>query len=159
NGFDGLMMAWNTQYAVGSWVGYHTRNQALSGAMEYSTTPLARTFMTQALDNLHKQPVDWAKPSGVKSLPAFVVRSHVGIGSVEPSPSTDLFPSWYKSKTTKSTNQTIDIVSNKLATDCTPALARRKSNNAAADQFSADQFTGAGAASANTSQQDDVHKC
>ena len=25
NSFDGLMMSWNTQFAVGSWVGYHTR--------------------------------------------------------------------------------------------------------------------------------------
>ena len=137
NGFDGLMMAWNTKYAVGSWVGYHTRNQALLGAMEYSTTPLTRGFMTAALDNLHTTPVNWSEPSGIQHLPGFVVRSHIGIGSVEPSPATEIFPSWYKPKNYTAGNSTIDRVSNRLATNCTPALAKQNvSGSSNANQFS-----------------------
>jgi len=161
NGFDGLMMSWNTQFAVGSWVGYHTRNQALSGAMEYSTTPLTRGFMTAALDSLHTQPVNWTEPPGIQHLPAYVIRNHVGIGSVEPSPTTDIFPSWYKPRVGGVQSSTIDRVSNKLATNCTPPLAKQTvGGSAAADRFSADIFYGSGAtANAQTSVNDDVHSC
>jgi hypothetical protein len=83
----------------------------------------------------------------------------VGVGSVEPSPANDLYPSWYKKPTTGS-QQAIDIVSNKLATDCTPSRARQNATNASANTFSGDKFvTGAGRAASNTSEQDDVHKC
>jgi membrane peptidoglycan carboxypeptidase len=167
NGFDGLMMGWNTQFAVGSWVGYHTRNKPLSGAMEYSTTPLTRGFMTAALDSLHKTPENWTEPAGMQHQPGFVVRSHVGIGSVEPSPTTEIFPSWYKPKATSSQNSTIDRVSNKLATSCTPASAKQTvGGNAAPNAFSVDNFYppgsnggGTSSSAANTAASDDVHKC
>ncbi len=161
NGFDGLMMGWNTQFAVGSWVGYHTRNKALSGAMEYSTTPLTRGFMTAALDSLHTTPVNWTEPSDIQHQPAYVVTGHVGIGSVEPSPSTDIYPSWYKPKGATTQNAAIDKVSKKLATNCTPALAKQtEAGNSAADHFSVDIYTGAGgAANGNSSASDDVHSC
>ncbi len=164
NGFDGLMMAWNTQFAVGSWVGYHTRNKALSGAMEYSTTPLTKGFMTAALDSLHTQPVNWTEPAGIQHLPGYVMRTHVGIGSVEPSPSTEIFPSWYKPRSSSSQSVTIDKVSGKQATNCTPSLAKETlGGNAAPTTFSADIFyppgAGASSTSANTSASDDVHNC
>ncbi len=160
NGFDGLMTSWSTQYAAVSWVGYHTRNQPLHGAMEVLTAPITRTWMLGAHDALKTAPVNWQKPSDIKSSPAFVVRSHVGIGSVEPSPSSDLFPSWYTGNVKSSNNQAIDIVSNKLATDCTPARAKKTGGNADSNAFSIDIFVAGGsAASANTSQNDDVHQC
>ncbi len=160
NGFDGLMMGWNTQFAVGSWVGYHNRERALSGAMEYMTTPLTRNMMLAALDSLKTTPVNWQEPSGIQHLPGFVVTGHVGIGSVEPSPSTEIFPSWYKQKGNTSSSATTDKVSNKLATDCTPGLAKQTaSGNSSAEHFSADIFFGSGAANSGTSSQDDVHNC
>ncbi len=161
NGFDGLMMGWNTQYAVGSWVGYHTRTVSLRGAMEYMTTPLTKGLMTYALDSLHTTPVNWKEPAGIQHLPAYVVHNHVGIGSVEPSPGTEIYPSWYKPKGT-GTSETIDKVSNKLATSCTPDLAKlTQSGDASANKFSVDIFYGSGgaAANANTTAQDDVHNC
>lgn len=165
NGFDGLMMAWNTQFAVGSWVGYHTRNQSLRGAMEYSTTPLTRGFMTAALDSLHTQPVNWTEPSDIQHLPAFVVRTHIGIGSVEPSPSTDIFPSWYKPRGASNQTVTIDKVSGKLATNCTPELAKQTlGGSSAPTSFNADIFYPPGASASattgtSTSESDDVHSC
>jgi membrane peptidoglycan carboxypeptidase len=161
NGFDGLMMAWNTKFAVGSWVGYHTRNKALSGAMEYSTTPLTRGFMTAALDSLKTTPVSWTEPSGIQKLPGYVVASHVGIGSVEPGPGTELYPSWYKAKGATTKNATIDKVSNKLATNCTPTLAKQnQGGNSSAEHFSIDIYYGAGAVnSGSSSANDDVHSC
>jgi membrane peptidoglycan carboxypeptidase len=165
NGFDGLMTAWNTKFAVASWVGYHTRNKALSGAMELSTTPLTKGFMTAALDSLNTQPENWTPPNGLQHLPGYVVRSHVGIGSVEPSPTTELFPSWYKPKAVSSQSQTIDKVSGKLATNCTPAAAKQTlGGNAAPNTYSVDTFyppgQGSSASSSATSGgSDDVHGC
>jgi membrane peptidoglycan carboxypeptidase len=165
--FDGLMTAWTTKYAVASWVGNHTRQVALrSGAMEYLTTPLTRNFLLAALDAEGGTPVNWTQPTGIKKLPAFVVRNHVGVGSVEPSPSTDLFPSWYQPKAASNQSTTIDKVSNKQATTCTPTLAKMTTGGgAAALSLSADIYYGASGAtsqsnaSANTSGSDDVHSC
>lgn len=160
NSFDGLMMGWNTKYAVGSWVGYHTRDKALSTFMETLTAPLTRDFMLAALDHSNEKAVNWTEPSGIQHLPAYVVRTHVGIGSVEPSPATDLFPSWYKQKGSSSSSVTIDKVSNKLATNCTPVLAQQKQTGSGnSDQFSSDIFYGSNASSFNSSLSDDVHVC
>jgi len=165
--FDGLMTAWTTKYAVASWVGNHTRQKALrSAGMEFLTTPLTRNFMLAALDAEGGTPVNWTQPAGIKRLPAFVVRNHVGVGSIEPSPSTDLFPSWYQPKAASNQSTTIDKVSNKQATTCTPTLAKMVTGGgAAANSLSADIFYGAGGAtsggnaSSNTSGSDDVHSC
>jgi membrane peptidoglycan carboxypeptidase len=154
---DGWMMGMSTQYAAGTWVGYHNRQKELGGFMETMTQPIVAGFMQRAHEGI--KPVDRPKPSGVQTLPAFVVRNHVGVGSVEPSPTTDLFPSWYK-RSTGNTKQTIDIVSNKLATDCTPARAKQDATNAAANQFSSDKFVGgANRAASTTTEKDDVHRC
>ncbi|HVO86878.1 MAG TPA: transglycosylase domain-containing protein [Candidatus Binatia bacterium] len=161
NGFDGLMMGWNTQYTVGSWVGYHTRNKALGTTMEVLTTPLTRGMMTYALDNLHTTPVNWTQPSDIKVLPAYVLHNKISSnGEIVPSPATDLYPSWYVQKSTASgsTNSTIDKVSNKTATSCTPDLAKQtQSGNTAANAFSIDIFYGNGTTA--TSGTDDVHVC
>jgi hypothetical protein len=82
----------------------------------------------------------------------------VGIGSVEPSPATDLFPSWYENNRKKSASKkTIDIVSNKIATSCTPSRAKKTLTETDASSFSGDTYVDAGGN--NSSQQDDVHKC
>ncbi|MBX4190589.1 transglycosylase domain-containing protein, partial [Candidatus Saccharibacteria bacterium] len=163
--YDGLMMSWTTQYAVGSWVGYHTRTRALTTAMENLTMPLTRTVMQYALDSLNTQPVNWTEPSGIQHLPAYVVRGHVGFGSIEPSPGTDLYPSWYKQRSASSQSVTIDKVSGKIATSCTPELAKQQlGGNAAPNAFSIDVFypPGNNAAASNATSSgapDDVHNC
>jgi len=161
NGFDGLMTSWSTQYAVVSWVGNHTRNVNLNTTMETLTEPLTRGWIQAALDTQPK-PINWAQPSDIKTLPAFVVHNHIHYGDVEPSPSTDLFPGWYQAPS-KVTNATIDKVSNKLATTCTPDLAKQTTTGGDANSFSVDIFVNGGStstsAAANTSANDDVHQC
>lgn len=153
---DGWMMGFSTQYAAGVWVGYHTRRVEMRGFMETMTSPIWNGFMKRAHDNI--QPEERARPAGLQTLPAYIVRTHVGVGSVEPSPDKDLFPSWYKNTNKQSTaKKTIDIVSNKLATDCTPERAKKENTDSSADTFSTDKFVGTGGA--NTSENDDVHKC
>jgi membrane peptidoglycan carboxypeptidase len=165
--YDGLMTAWTTKYAVASWVGNHSRQVALrSAGMEYLTTPLTRGFITAALDASGGTPVNWTQPAGIKKLPAFVVRNHIGVGSVEPSPATDLFPSWYQPKAASNQSTTVDKVSNKQATTCTPTLAKLvQGGGGSANSLSADIYYGAGGATsnssgaANASGSDDVHSC
>lgn len=155
NGFDGLMASWSTQYATISWVGHHTRNRPLTGFMEYMTTPITRTWMQKAHDDL--KPVAWERPSGVKTLPAYVVRTNPGLAAVVPSSNTDLYPSWYQQPKATSGNQRIDIISNKLATECTPDGAIRQSNDAQSNVFSVDTFVDK--KTSGGTEQDDVHKC
>lgn len=153
---DGWMTGYSTKYSASVWVGYHTRRVEMSGTMEAMTQPIWQGWMRAAHTGLPAQ--NWQKPPGVKSEAAYVIRTHVGIGSVEPSPATDLYPSWYKNtKKQSAAKRTIDKVSNKLATECTPPRAKQEVTETDATSFSGDTFVDGGGA--NTSQQDDVHKC
>ncbi|HEX9153536.1 MAG TPA: transglycosylase domain-containing protein, partial [Candidatus Saccharimonadales bacterium] len=153
---DGLMMSYSTQYAAGVWVGYHNRTIAMNGAMENMTQPILRGWMQTAHDNL--KPVNWTKPSDTQTLPAYVIRSKLSnLGEIIPSPSTDIYPAWYKQSSKFGSNKTMDKVSGKIATSCTPDLAKDDNNNANDNVFSADIFVGANSSSA--SGEDDVHKC
>ncbi|MDQ5972283.1 MAG: Transgly protein [Patescibacteria group bacterium] len=157
NGYDGLMASWSAKYAVVTWVGNHTRNKELKTAMEYLTQPLARGWMEAAHANLPAK--NWVAPAGIKTAPAFVIRTHIGIGSVEPSRATDLYPSWYQAKAAGNTNQTIDKVSNKTATSCTPEAAKDNQSNANANSFSVDIFVTGSNQPGSASGNDDVHNC
>lgn len=161
DGKDGWMMGMSTKYAAGVWVGYHTRQRVMSGTMENMTQPIWQGWMNAAHKDL--APVERVKPSGIQTLPAYVVRNHIGVGSVEPSPANDLFPSWYKQPAAKAgTSQTMDTVSNKVATSCTPERAKKQVTDAQANTFSADIFVGGnnrGGATGSTTEQDDIHKC
>jgi membrane peptidoglycan carboxypeptidase len=155
---DGWMMGFSAKYAAGVWVGYHTGQREMSGTMEAMTQPIWQGWMQRAHDG--KKVVERKKPEGVKTQAAYVVRANPGLGAVVPSAATDIFPSWYQqpNKTTSS-NKTIDIVSNKLSTNCTPERARKKVNDRDASSFSGDTFVDGGAGSANTAEKDDIHKC
>lgn len=150
---DGWMMGYSRHYAAGVWVGYHNRSVEMRGFMENMTQPILQGWMQSVHDNL--EPEDWPRPAGIQVLPAFVVRNHVGVGSIEPSPATDLYPSWFKKKL-NAQKQTIDKVSNKLATECTPPRAREEVTGGNAANFSSDTFVNR---SVNTDEKDDVHKC
>lgn len=152
---DGWLTGFSSKYAAAVWVGHNTRRVEMSGFMETMTQPIWGGWMQGAHDG--ETPKNWEKPSGVKTADAYVVRNHVGVASVEPSPTQDLYPSWYKnSKKKSSAKQTIDIVSNKLATNCTPERAKKTLTETSATSFSGDTFVDAGG---GTSEKDDVHKC
>jgi penicillin-binding protein 1A len=172
SGFDGLMTAWDTQFAVVSWVGNHTRNVDITSrtgtAMEYLTEPLTRGMIEAANATISK-PVNWTQPKDIKVAPAFVVRNHIHYGDIEPSPSTDIFPSWYVggNTTSKDTSATIDKVSNLVATSCTPAAARSTVTNGNVASWNIDIFKGghpsvgsvASGNSSSTTATDNVHNC
>ena len=154
---DGLLVGFSPKYAAGVWVGSHNRQVEMSGFMESMTQPIWQSFMEQAHDGL--DPIERPRPGGIKELSAFVIRNKVGLASVEPSRSTDLYPSWYETDRDKNDRQTIDIVSNKLATDCTPERAKRVVSGGDPSLFSGDTFVDGGTGGADTTQKDDIHGC
>ncbi len=159
--FDGLMMAWTTKYAVGTWVGYHTRQVSLNAEMENLTMPITRNVIESALDTVKTGPVNWKQPPGIQTLPVY--RSRIAYNSQGPPPSTDIFPSWFKQKSGSSQTQTIDKVSGLLATNCTPALAKQfLGGGSALSSMSIDQFYPPGHPSASNvtvAASDNVHHC
>lgn len=163
----GLMMGMTTQYVVGSWVGYHTATKPLIphyGGLEGLTEPLTRgmiTYLTQG-----QKPQNWQPPVGIQRLPAFVVNHPPAAvlghyyGWQYPSPSIDIYPSWYKPpRGGGGGSEVIDKVSGKLATSCTPPLARQTINNSLASAFSVDTFYNANSTTATPTQSDNVHLC
>jgi membrane peptidoglycan carboxypeptidase len=164
DGYDGLMTSWSSKYATVAWVGNHTRHVTLTNSMETLTEPLVRGWMESAHADL--KPVAWAKPTGMKTLPAFIVRNKVSrLGESVPSPATDLFPSWYQPRSTATTTQSTDRVSGKIATSCTPELARQTLTNSNASSWNIDLWNGGSTSSTNTTSSsaskatDDVHSC
>lgn len=160
--YDGLMVAWNTKYSVGIWVGNHSRTVSYVGQPENMTDPIVKGFMQGALDYAGGTAVNWKQPSGIKTVAAYVNRTKTASGQTVPSSSTDLFPSWYVGKTASNTTQTLDKVSNKVATSCTPELAKTNSANSNAASWNVDVFAGGstgGTAAAQQVGKDDIHNC
>ena len=166
DGYDGLMTSWSTRYAMVSWVGNHTRHVTLRTSMENLTEPMTRGWMEYAHQDL--KPVNWTAPTTVKTAPAFIVRNHIHFGDIEPSPTNDLFPGWYiGGGAVKNTSQTLDKVSGKVATTCTPPLAKNLVSNGNAATWNVDIFnggkqsigTGSGTSNNTPAANDDVHNC
>lgn len=165
--YDGLMTAWSSKYAVVTWAGHHSRQVELNRiSMERLTAPIARPWMEFAHTDV--KPVNWTPPNTIKTGPAFIVRTHIGLGSREPSPANDLYPGWYAGGgNTKSSSQTIDRVSGKVATSCTPAAAKTTAANSNANFWNVDPFNGGKQSVANSNSTgtaapqatDDVHNC
>lgn len=161
--FDGLMASWSTKYTAVTWVGHYTRTIAMTGFMETMTRPIMRAWMQAAHDNL--QPVNWERPSGVKTLPAFVITNKIGSSAARvPSPDTDIYPSWFQPVDGSGGNSdtVIDLVSQKTATECTPELARSTTSGSGsnANIHSRDPFAGMPGSPNQTSDSvDDVHNC
>lgn len=151
---DGLLLGYSTKYSAGVWVGNHDRRVDMTGFMSAMTQPIWTNWMNRAHDGL--EPIERPRPGGVKEEKAYVVRSNPGGAARVPSRDTDLYPSWYRSRDIDRSRRTIDIVSEKLATDCTPERARQEVTESNANQFSSDDYVDNGA---NLEEEDDVHSC
>lgn len=162
--FDGLMMAWNTKFTNGIWIGNHTRNVAFNTSPENITDPIMKEYMEGALDSLGDvKPTNWVQPSDIKTASAYVLHSAPYSTQNVPSSSTDLYPSWYVGHTS-GTSATLDKVSGRLATSCTPDAARQTTSNGNISSWNVDLFMGgnpSSTATANNSSQgsDNVHSC
>ena len=155
---DGLMVSYSTQYASAVWVGSNIPKE-MSGAMENMTQPIVQGWMQGAHDPI--KPANWTAPSDIKTLPAYIVRNKISSqAEIVPSPANDIYPAWYKQTPKQNTGaQTIDKVSNKIATSCTPELAKENQGNANDNIFSADNFVGNRGNNNSVAGNDDVHNC
>lgn len=151
---DGWLVGFSTKYAAGIWVGSHNRQVEMTGFMENMTQPIWTSFMEGAHNDI--EPIPRERPSGIQELPAFVIRNNVGLAAVVPSRSNDLYPSWFDRPSGTNQEQEIDVVSNKLATECTPDRARRTVTGGDPGLFSGDTFVNN---AADLTQEDDIHDC
>ncbi len=168
DGKDGLMTSWSTKYAVVSWVGDHNRQnniQTYGAQMETLTEPMTRGLMEAA--HADKTPVNWTQPSGIKTAAAYILNHKISSnGEIPPSPANDLYPSWYTAGAKANTSAVLDKVSGKVATSCTPALAKDTQTNGNAASWNIDIYNGGKAntgstttTKAGTQATDDVHNC
>lgn len=162
--YDGLMMVWNPKFTAGIWVGNHSRTVAFTTSPENMTDPIMKQFTQATIDSYGDlKPQVHERPSDIKTAPAFVYTRKF-YGNVVPSPSTDIFPSWYVGKSGSTSSATIDKVSGKLATSCTPELAKQTTYNGNTASWNVDIFAGGNpsttASGTGASQgNDDVHGC
>lgn len=123
---DAWMMGFSTKLTAGVWVG-HTQNNRMSIVTPYLVGPIFDQFMTDAHNGKGKagDSFDKLKPSGLKTLriDRYTGRAPVANSSTV----SDLFPSWYKLPGSENVERfTIDTVSGKLATNCTPESAKKE---------------------------------
>lgn len=118
---DAWTIGYTPSIVVGAWAG-NNNNAPMSAAAAAIAIPVWKDFLSNYLAGKADEP--FIRPAGIKS-----VTLDANTGKL-PAPGaktlrTDIFPSWYKpANYTQSKSAEIDKVSGKLATNCTPDLAK-----------------------------------
>lgn len=136
NNFDnGWLMGFTQKYAAGVWIGNHENRSSVGRGYENSTARIWGEFMRRAHETMAEKPGAWAKPEGIKTVGydsgfySLLKSKCTGaqLGNVCGYGQSDIYPSWYVApKSGNGQKATIDTVSNLLATDCTPDLAKKE---------------------------------
>jgi len=125
---DGWTMGFTPDLVGGVWVG-NNNNAVMSSAAADVAAPIWKAYMTAAIG---KSSTDaFAKPTGIKTV-TLDKQTGRSVTQATINSTVDQFGAWYVpmlSATGK--NADIDKVSGKLATDCTPALARQTAYSSA----------------------------
>jgi membrane peptidoglycan carboxypeptidase len=121
---DAWMMGFSSRLSVGVWTG-NTRPRLMTTLTPYLVGPIFDQFMTDAHKGKPGESFDKIKPDGLKTMR---IDRYTGRAPLAGSSTlTDIFPSWFKMPTAEGVERfTIDTVSGKLATECTPASARQE---------------------------------
>ena len=182
NNFDnGWLMGATTKYAAGVWIGNHENKSSVFRGYENATAPIWGEFMRRATEALSAKPAAWVKPAGIKTVSIDAATfsllkakcTGAQLGNVCGYGQSDIFPSWYSPKKTGTgVKATIDTISGRLATDCTPDLAKKEvvSGNIMPEITSADpQYSkflapilaryGGSAGGVIPTEKDNVHDC
>lgn len=116
---NGWIMGYTPYYVLGFWSGDH-ENKSMTTFTESILGPAWQSFMKQA--HVGKPKKDWVKPSQMKTV---CINTTTGF-SASSGGKCDIFPDWYQPKSPgKTQTAVIDSVSKKLATECTPELAKQ----------------------------------
>lgn len=104
------------------WAG-NNDNSPMTQSASIVSAPIWNQYMRAVTKDDPNEPFD--RPSGIKEQ---TIDANTGKSLINGSkPRTDIFPSWYRVEQAKDSQKaTIDSVSGKLATDCTPEAARKE---------------------------------
>lgn len=169
---DGWTMGFTNDIVAGVWVG-NNDNASMKREAADVAAPVWRQFMNSYTGGRANEP--FAKAEGVKTLTLDKNTGRLPNAATKAT-TTDIFPSWYHPATAPAgKTATIDKLSTKLATDCTPPLARDtiSSNGMQAEVAPSDfMFSfwnppvqnlatslGVGGGSAIPTENDDKHQC
>ncbi len=146
---DSWLMGYSSKITVGTWVGNHDGRPLLNG---YHTA--GGTLFGKFMERAHKEVLaadgtwktgDWlARPAGIKTLT---------VGG-----RTDIYPSWY-SVPKNGKDYTMDKVSKKKATDCTPDLAKETITSVLYTDAVTKKDTEESPEGYDITKDDDVHHC
>lgn len=162
---DGWLMGYSRYVAAGVWVGNHD-SKPMYTYSEPMTGPIWNNFMTRYHNG--KKDLQFDKPEGIKTVR---IDRSTGRNATDKTSNVivDIAPSWFKGVPSEdSTRVTIDTVSNKLATECTPERAKKVVSNTGiapelepSDPMFAAFARGAGYGANSTSitEKDDAHSC
>lgn len=160
---DGWMMGYSRYIAAGVWVGNHD-NRPMNSITSNQTGPIWTEFMKLAHEG--KPDLPFERVEGIKDV-AFDRATGRLAGPGNSNTYSDIAPAWFKGWPSSNEKATIDSVSGKLATDCTPQRAKKEiSGGGPAPELPPDdpwfhlwsRSYGASAGAIPT-QRDDLHKC
>ena len=133
---NGWMLGYTQKYSAGVWIGNHENKSSHRISYENATGPLWVEFLRRAHELLTEKPGVWTRPAGIKAASSVDAATFAAIkskctgaqvGNVCGYGQSDLFPSWYSPVSTSSAKKAvIDTISGKLATECTPELAKKE---------------------------------
>ncbi len=167
---DGWMMGYTRHYSTGVWVGNHD-NLPMNSATANQTGPIWTQFMREVHKNKQNVDIFETMPDSVQRIRMDRSTGYTA-GATTRDSYWDLFPSGYERQFPGDNTQqkvTIDTVSNRLATECTPDRAKKVitsgrrwpeilPDDPAFGAWSASAGYGSGGA-AYTREEDNIHKC
>lgn len=151
---DGWMMGYSPKLAAGVWVGRSGAGGVMGGYTDSRTGPIFTQFMSDVHKSILNKPQYGYKANEWYTQPK-------GVQKVSVAGKNDLFPSWYKKPKEQAKEFTVDKVSKKLATDCTPEAAREKITVITFSDPTkpGSEIQGAAPNGYDITKTDDVHQC
>lgn len=119
---NGWMMGYTPYLAFGIWSGRQNDNKSMFSQTDSNLGPIWNKFMSQAHAVLGYAGKGFDKPNGLKTVCVNPITGYATTSGGK----CDIFPSWYQPvypDTAKTAE--IDSISQKLATECTPTLAKQ----------------------------------
>lgn len=118
---DAWTMGFTPDVVAGVWVG-NNDNKPMSAAAADIAAPVWRSFMNATINGVANEP--FARPTTVKTVTLDKTTGR-SVTTGTKNQTTDYFPSWYTPMgSVGGKSAAIDKVSGKLATECTPELAK-----------------------------------
>lgn len=121
---DAWTMGYTPRVVTGVWAG-NNDNKPMTQAASIVSAPIWNQYMKAVTKDDPVEQLTANRPSGIKDVTIDANTGKAPTGATKKT-RTDIFPSWYNlPKADGAQSGTIDTVSGKLATDCTPPAARK----------------------------------